>query len=109
MEQARPQSGRQVRARNKGPGVRSQTPIRSNLKTQTLRCRETPEGSFIYLSDDGMNWTKRNMPKNGEWRDIAYNGEYYMALYFIDTNDGEITLSGYDNFKGNFSFYSHHF
>ena len=51
------------------------------------------KGLYIYLSSDGIKWTKRNMPKNGDWRDIAYNGTYYMAVNLIDSDSGEVWYS----------------
>lgn len=61
--------------------------------------------SYDYYIDNNQayfNLTLTNIVPNVYFID-SYTGKTYS---FNDTNDGEITLYGYDNFKGNFSFYS---
>lgn len=51
------------------------------------------KGKYLYMSDDGYNWSFRQMPKDGDWRDIAYNGSMYVVVNYIDMENAEIWYS----------------
>lgn len=57
---------------------------------------------YIYNNKAYFNLTVNNIPPNIYFVD-SYTGRTYN---YSDTNDGEITIYDYDNFKGNFNFYS---
>lgn len=71
--------------------------ILSNIKNETGssiiytdRFYMVTKGKYLYMSDDGMNWSFRQMPKAGDWRDIVYNGSMYVAVNYIDMENAEI-------------------
>lgn len=51
------------------------------------------KGRYLYMSDDGIEWSFRQLPKNANWHDIAYNGSVYVIVNNIDMLNAEIWYS----------------
>lgn len=51
------------------------------------------KGRYLYMSDDGIEWSFRQLPKNGNWHDIAYNGSIYVIVNNIDMLNAEVWYS----------------